>query len=59
LRLFSFGSYGLALAALALVVFGAIECPPYFSLAAAEKAASVLVTAGSELARYKAFNQTM
>jgi len=28
LRLFSFGSYGLALAALALVVFGAIECPP-------------------------------
>jgi len=29
LRLFSFGGYGLALAALALVVFGAIECPPY------------------------------
>jgi len=28
LRLFSFGGYGLALAALALVVFGAIECPP-------------------------------
>jgi len=28
LRLFSFGCYGLALAALALVVFGAIECPP-------------------------------
>jgi len=27
LRLFSFGGYGLALAALALVVFGAIECP--------------------------------
>jgi len=26
-RLFSFGGYGLALAALALVVFGAIECP--------------------------------
>jgi len=25
---FSFGGYGLALAALALVVFGAIECPP-------------------------------
>jgi len=24
----SFGGYGLALAALALVVFGAIECPP-------------------------------
>jgi len=28
LRLFSFGGYGLALAALALVFFGAIECPP-------------------------------
>jgi len=28
LRLFSFGGYRLALAALALVVFGAIECPP-------------------------------
>jgi len=28
LRRFSFGGYGLALAALALVVFGAIECPP-------------------------------
>jgi len=28
LRLFPFGGYGLALAALALVVFGAIECPP-------------------------------
>jgi len=28
LRLFSFGGYGLALAALALVVFGAIESPP-------------------------------
>jgi len=27
LRLSSFGGYGLALAALALVVFGAIECP--------------------------------
>jgi len=27
LRLFSFGGYGLALAALALVVFGAIKCP--------------------------------
>jgi len=26
LRLFSFGGYGLALEALALVVFGAIEC---------------------------------
>jgi len=29
LRLISFGGYGLALAALALVVFAAIECPPY------------------------------
>jgi len=28
LRLFSFGGYGLALAALALVIIGAIECPP-------------------------------
>jgi len=28
LRLFSFGGYGLALAALALMVFGAVECPP-------------------------------
>jgi len=28
LRLFSFGGYGLALAALALAVFGAIECSP-------------------------------
>jgi len=32
LRLFSFGGYRLALAALALVVFGAIECPPIFML---------------------------
>jgi len=31
LRLFSFGGNGLALAALALVVFGAIECPPLIS----------------------------
>jgi len=29
LRLFSFGGYGLALVALTLVVFGAIECPPF------------------------------
>jgi len=29
LRLSSFGGYGLALVALALVVFGAIECPPH------------------------------
>jgi len=29
LRLFSFGGYGLALAALALMVFGAIGCPPF------------------------------
>jgi len=29
LRLFSFGGYGLALAALALVVFGVIECSPF------------------------------
>jgi len=28
LRLFSFGGYGLVLAALALVVFGAFESPP-------------------------------
>jgi len=28
MRLSSFGGYGLALAALALMVFGAIECPP-------------------------------
>jgi len=28
LRLFSFGGYGLALAALALVVFGAFDCYP-------------------------------
>jgi len=27
--IFSFGGYGLALAALALVVFGAIECPRF------------------------------
>ena len=29
MRLFSLGGYGLALAALALMVFGAIECPPF------------------------------
>jgi len=29
LRLFSFGGYRLALAALALVVFGAVEWPPF------------------------------
>jgi len=28
LRLFSFGGNGLAVAALALLVFGAIKCPP-------------------------------
>jgi len=33
LRLFSFGDYGLALAALALVVFGAIECLPIIQAA--------------------------
>jgi len=32
LRLSSFGGYGLALAALALMVFGAIECPPFFDI---------------------------
>jgi len=32
LRLFSFGGYGLALAALALEEFGAIECPPPIAL---------------------------
>jgi len=32
LRLSSFGGYGLALAALALGVFGAIECPPTVSI---------------------------
>jgi len=37
LRLFSFGGYGLALAALALIVFGAIECPPFNQRAVAEK----------------------
>jgi len=31
-RLFSFGGYGLALAALALVVLEAIECPHYSPL---------------------------
>jgi len=36
LRLFSFGGYGLALAAFALVVFGAIECPPLKSFIADE-----------------------
>jgi len=33
LRLFSFGGYGLALAALTLVDFGAIECPPSLIIA--------------------------
>jgi len=32
-----FGGYGLALATLALVVFGAIECPPFFFLFEATK----------------------
>jgi len=32
LRLFSFGGYGLALAALALVVFGAYDSYPFFYL---------------------------
>jgi len=45
LRLFSFGGYGLALAALALVVFGAIECPPtdttYFSAADCREVSSI------------------
>jgi len=36
LRLFSFGGYGLTLAALALVVFGAIECPSKKSYLAKE-----------------------
>jgi len=32
LRLFSFGGYGLALAALALVVFGAYDSDPFYCL---------------------------
>ena len=32
MRLFSIGGYGLALAALTLVVFGAIECPSFVSV---------------------------
>jgi len=32
LRLFSFGGYGLALAALALVVFGAYDSYPYHAI---------------------------
>jgi len=40
LRLFSFGGYGLALAVLALMVFGAIECPPRPIYLAAPKFAS-------------------
>jgi len=42
LRLFSFGGYGLALAALALVVFGAIECPLFFCFRTASLGGSVL-----------------
>jgi len=40
LRLFTFGGYGLALAALALVVFGAIECPPILERAFSTSAVS-------------------
>jgi len=42
LRLFSFGGYGLALAALALVVYGAIECPPINSVSGNNLAPSCL-----------------
>jgi len=38
LRLFSFGGYGLALAALALVVFGAYDSYPAFSSTASFEA---------------------
>jgi len=42
LRLFSFSGHGLALAALALVVFGAIECPhPMFGIYIAIKQSSM------------------
>jgi len=34
MRIFSFGGYGLAHAPLTLVVFGAIECPPSFTVKA-------------------------
>jgi len=64
LRLFSFGGYGLALAALALVVFGAIECPPFthqferiwhllcpFSLEVDEFITRATVDIGSDLGR--------
>jgi len=36
LRIFSFGGYGLALSALALAVFGAIECPPKLTISVQE-----------------------
>jgi len=45
LRLFSFGGYGLALAALALVVFGATECPPFrFTMTNQKEKKSSLLT---------------
>jgi len=53
LRLFSFGGYGLALATLALVVFGAIECPPYFPLENPEQP-SLKINEGSRLGQFHA-----
>jgi len=44
LQLFSFGGYGLAHAALALMVFGAIECPPKFALRKEEEDKKVFCT---------------
>jgi len=56
LRLFSFGGYGLALAALALVVFGAIECPPHlnmrFSFYSVEKLETYALTFSSGIVVY-------
>jgi len=43
LRLFSFGGYGLALAALALVVFGAYDSYPIYSLFPAKSNQSVFM----------------
>jgi len=40
LRLFSFGGYGLALAALALVVFGAYDSYPYLPNIVKKKSSS-------------------
>jgi len=56
LRLLSFGGYGLALAALALVVFGAIECPLFATAAPESKQHQACCLLGAAINRTGKFD---